>query len=1167
MRKTLVAAVALAPLCFAASQSATRAQETISSGVNTPVLTSTANNGAPGDLTIEGGGSVTSTTTTPAVTLNSTTPSSTAGVAPSTVLDNQGTIQVTGGVNGSTALLIQGGNTGVVTNEGSIANSENYTPPTANGFNEEPYANTSGQYGIHVTGGPGAPFNGTITNTGTISVQGNSSFAVSVDAPINGFLTSGTISITGDNSVGIASSAGSTIGNAAAVAAGGGGVGIFGQVSATGQNSSAVNLQGDVVGRFSVYSSVFATAYAETTRPTDEGTLESFEGGGGKTAVPQQLEQSAAAVVIGGNVTGGIFIGAPPVGTLSTSIDDNDGDGIADATEGTGSITNFGSAPALQIGGTGATTIGVVGGTDTESGVIPSANNDYGLIVRGSIAGIGTYDGISATGLQIGDASGAGGTVAINGGVRVVGSVSADSFENNATAIHILGGATVPTIENEDFIEASVSHSTVATVDPTGVNAYGILVDGAANGHPGGDLGSLINIGTIQASVNGDHMSVYGVRDLGGGLTNVLNEGIISAVVTPLTTADSSSQAVALDLSANTSGIQFLQQINPNPISIDTTTTTSASGVVTTTASFNSTTSTSSTTTTATVTTTGLGVTTTTTTTTPTVPEIVGDVLLGSGTNHVQLLDGNIIGALSLGTGLTGENSSFSIGEDDAGGEHIASFNGALTYGGTGLALNVANGTLLNTSATTLNLSTLNVGAKGLLYAAIDPTNGINTFYNASGAATINGQLGIVLKSPLFNETSYTIIHAAGGLTDTTSDALVLSQVPFLLVGTATSDPAAGTISVDLRRRTAAELGLNPAESSALNAIYASLPNDPQIESAVLGQYSRSGLLGLYDQLLPDYSGGVYQLALAASDAVTRATSRINDIENPAGTRGAWAEEVAFGVDRARNNEAAGYQGAGFGFIGGLETGGFGLGAFGLTGAFLTGDLRDPHQPGDNLASISEGEFGGYWQAQLGGLRADARVAGGYALFSDRREFQDKDSSGDLLLDRQSKASSSGYTATGHFGLGYQTSPIGQFYFRPQVHVDYFRLDQGSYTEHDGGDGFDLSVDSRTGEETSGTASLVTGFTFGQSFKWRPEFEVGYRDVFTGQSGDTTAAFTTPGSLPFTLQAPSIRGGGPEGRLNLKADTDFYELNFEAGAEQRTNFVDGDVRFSVRVLF
>ena len=450
------------------------------------------------------------------------------------------------------------------------------------------------------------------------------------------------------------------------------------------------------------------------------------------------------------------------------------------------------------------------------------------------------------------------------------------------------------------------------------------------------------------------------------------------------------------------------------------------------------------------------------------------------------------------------------------------------------------------------------------------------TGFEANVATLASGaQLGIVLNSALLNPTSFTIIQAKS-LTDLTGGALNVADLPYVLTGSETS--SGGTISIDLRTRTTAELGLNPAESAAFGAVYGNLGNDPAIEQALLNTYSKSSFLNVYDQLLPDYSGGVFELALAASDAVTRATSRVNDIENPSGTRGAWAEEVAFGVNHDRS-DTPGYQGGGFGFVGGLETGGAGLGAFGLTGSFLTGDVKDPHAPGDNLSSFSEGEFGGYWQAQLDGFRADARLAGGYVLYANRRELLLKDAAGDITLDRSSKASSSGYTATGHFGVGYQTGQLGMFYFRPQVHGDYFYLDQGSYTEHGGespsssatnssaGDGFDLAVAQRNGNEASGTASLVTGLSFGQSFIWRPELELGYRDVFSGTAGDTTAHFLPAGSLPFTLEPDQIKGGGPVAHLNVKADTDFYELNFEAGVEERTQFTEGDLRLSVRVLF
>ena len=1198
MRRNLVAAVALAPLCLAAGRGVALATDTITNGVNAPIATATATNGAPDDIDVSTGSVNISTAApnaagiTPAITLNS-----------SNNVSNESSISVSG-VSNSAAILVDGATGtpfGTVTNSGTITNSYSYSPTTnGNGLNDAPFASPSSSalYGIRVLG---PSYVGEIVNSGTITIQGNTSSAISIEAPLlagtlntttfaGDVTNTGTISLTGDNGAAIQSTRAGSIG---------GNVLIEGAVSALGTNSKAIDLEGDVAGRISIYSTVTATGYASTTRPSDTTTIESVQSTTNPNVTPTltgaQVQQGGGAVVINGNVGQGIFIGAPPVGTTTatSATQDLDGDGILDVDEGVGSVISYGTAPALTIGNaTGANSvIGVVSTSttnQTQGGNValpPGSNNDYGVIVRGEVAGEGVYDGVTATGIQVGNGIGANGaappTVTIDGGIRVVGSVSADSYVADSTAIHIQAGGVVPDIRNEDFIESSISNSSVTGTNYAGTAklsaaSTGILIDAGAN------VSAISNFGTLQATANGDAMTAAAVRDLSGSVTNVLNEGVISAVVTPVTSELqlATSSQVALDLSHGSNDETLTQQVNPDPIQIDVSTTTSASGVVTTGASF--TTVTSSVTTTTTTTT--AGVTTTTISTTPTYPEIVGAVLLGNGANTVNLYGGSVLGALSLGNGNGG---SLTLGIDDpsTGTESTAIYQGALTFSGTGLALKVVNGELINTAATPLNLMSLTVGAKGVLYAAIDPSNGGATLYNVSGSATLasGAQLGIVLDSPLLKETTFTIIKA-GSLTDLTGGALNTADLPYVLTGTEIS--GGGAISIDLRTRTPAELGLNPAEASAFGAVYGNIGTDAGIEQALLNTYSKSSFLNVYDQLLPDYSGGVFELALAASDAVTRATSRVNDIENPSGTRGAWAEEVAFGVNHDKDANTAGYQGGGFGFVGGLETGGAGLGAFGLTGSFLTGDIKDPHSPGDNLSSFSEGEFGGYWQAQLGGFRGDARVGGGYLLYANRRELLLTDSAGDPTLDRTSKASSSGYSATGHFGLGYQTGPIGWVYFRPQVRGDYFYLDQGAYTEHGGGvpqsstgtstgttaaastaDGFDLSVAQRNGNEASGVASLVTGMTFGQGFRWRPELEIGYRDVFSGTAGTTVAQFVQGNGQSFALNADDIKGGGPLGRLDVKADTDFYELNFEAGVEDRTHFTEGDLRISVRVLF
>jgi hypothetical protein len=1188
MRKSLVAAVALAPLCFAVSQAPVVAQDNVTNGVSTPIATATASNGAPADIDIASGGSVTVNTATSGASLTAAVTLNSAG----NQVTNAGSISLTGVNNTNSAGIYA--TTGLsISNSGTITNTENYTPTTnGDGLANAPFASptntgpTAQRYGIFVTG---SGLTGALVNTGSITVQGNNSYGIYVSAPVQGGIAqAGTITYTGDNGAGFYTSPLGVVSGGSGTGAGSyaipSGIQLSGSITATGQNSSAVSINGAVNGAVTVYSSITATGYSTTTRTTSDSALQTIEN---STNAPLQLQQSAAAMIVNSNVTGGIFIGAPPVNTVSTqaSTIDLDGDGISDISEGTGAINIYGSAPGLLIGGSNPITIGNFGTTTSEPSSFTQPANAYGLIVRGSINAYGTYDGVSATAVQVG---GQGGTVNLSGGIRSVGSINASSYDANATAVSIGAGATLNEIRNEDFIDSTVSHSTIALTTPLVypfnaatsasnpqpsepvVAAYGILIG------QGATVNQLTNIGTLSAAATGDRASAIAVQDNSGSLSYVFNEGVISAQIAAGVTGDQTFGATtALDLSHNTTGVTLLQEVNTNPISVYVSTTTSSSGTTTTTASttgtvtgstVNTKVTTTSSTVTTTVTTTSAGVTTTTISTTPTVPEIIGDVLLGTGANNVQLLGGSITGALDLGGSTSGsQEAQFTI-------DNGATYNGALTYEGSHLVLNVNNGILVNTSATTLKLDSFKVGSSGVVYFAIDPAHSANTLFQVSGAVTLatGSGFGVDLLTVVPTTQTYTIVAAnPGAISSSVSSSALLVDVPYLVNASATTNASAGTISVTVTPKTAAQLGLNAGQSAALGPITQSLANDPAIEAALLDTYTKSSFLNIYNQLLPDYSGGVFQLAAAGSDAITRATSRTNDIENPAGTRGAWAQEFAFGVNRAALG-ATGYRGEGFGFVGGLETGGAGYGAFGLTSAFMAGTLSDPHAPGINQQSFSEGEIGGYWQGQFKGFRADARVAGGYLQYTDLRELYQADSSGTITLDRNAKGSTQGWSATGHFGAAYQFD-LGRWFIRPSAGGDYFRLYEGGFKEHGGaddtgGDGFDLALASRTGYQATGLASLTIGRTIGTSFLWRPQVQVGYRDAFAGTAGNTTAQFVSGGSS-FTMVPVNIKGGGPMARFGAKADTDFYELDFEAGAEERNNFYSADLRFNVRVLF
>ena len=1173
MRKTLFAAVALAPLWLLASQTPAAAQKTISSSISTPQTTA-----VDGDITINSGGSIQPTTAgTAAVTVNS-----------SNNVTNSGSITFSN-INSVVGIAVEGGNGSATTpltidNIGTITVSETFTAPDANsdGVTEAPYATptSSGRYGIQLTGT--SAFVGSITNAGAIVVRGDQSYGISLDGPLQGTLTnSGTITLTGDNSVGLQETGGVT-----------GNVLISGAISATGSGTTkAVNLTGTVGGAVDIYSAITSTGYGLTTRTLASATLATIQ------AIPTEVEQSGGGVVIGASVGKGVFLGAPPANTNTSDVtSDADGDGVIDSVEATGSVTNFGSATALTIGSaTQNISLGAFAAVGSTAATNP--NNGYGLIIEGAVAGDGIYDGVTSNALQIGGVQNvvttngmttttAGGTTTLAGGLRNTGSITSESYAASSTAIRIGAGATVPTIDNAGTISADIlaPNTTTSTIPAYGNTTSPVVATAIQINDKTASVDSLINSGVISASVTGDKndvVSTVAVSDAGGKISTVTNTGSISAVFvadatgavvtgTPITLANGAKSLngnVALDLSANSTGTTLTQAQAPDIVV--TTVTTNSVPVVTTTTGATAVGVLSTTAVTSTTVTNGN---TTTTTTTTAAPIIFGDVYLGSGTNNVNLMAGTETGALSLGSG---NNSTFTI-------DNGATYSGALTYTGQGLVLDVKNGVLDNRSASTYATSSLTVGASGSLYFAVDPAAnggiGAASTFNVSGAASFaaGSKLGLTFISNATQAESFTVVTAAGGLSVGETTTALTGAVPYMFNASFTPNTTAGTITLNISPKTAAQLGLSSNVSAGLAPVYQALTQDTAVQAVFLNQYTKAGFVAAYNQILPDYAGGAFQAANAASLAISRATADANNIENPAGSRGAWAQEITIGVNQGAG-KTDGFQGGGFGFVGGVETGGSGLGAFGLTAAFVNPSTGDQHLPGDNQTALSELEFGTYWQGDFNGIVADARVGAGYTWMAGRREFVQTDATtGDITLDRKVKSDWNGYTLSGHFGLAYDWKLSdhllgGGWFLKPQVHADYFRMNESAYNENEaqGGAALSLAIGSRTGQEESGTASLVIGRQIGTGVVWRPQLELGVRDVFGGDAGDTTARFLmVPNAATFTLNPADIQGAAGIARFKLKASSEYYEIGVEAGGEVLSSrYEEGDVKASIRVLF
>ncbi|MEI9892198.1 MAG: hypothetical protein WDN45_18630 [Caulobacteraceae bacterium] len=520
------------------------AQVSISSNTSTPIATATASNGSPADVDVTSNATLTINGQTPAITVNS-----------NNSVINLGTI-TSNNVDGATGILVQGPATATaqINNASTINLSESYSASDSantDGLTEAPYAQGNNRIGIRVTG----PFPGPIINSSAISIQGNVSAGISVENTVGSLVNSGSIALVGDNGFGVHTTGEVT-----------GDVNIAGTVNTKGQNTVGVQTNAPVDGAFRVYNSISTTGYAITARET--GTILT-----NIQKTPADLQQGGSAVVIGSNVLGGVFLSAPPATTVSTdATTDADGDGVVDSVQGTASLSTYGSAPALKIGGSSPITIGNFAATG------------YGLVIEGTVTGQGIWDGVSSTAVDI---SGAG--VNLSGGIHVANtaSVTAVSYQANATAMHLGAGVSGSALLNEGTISAALTSSGAHT-------AAALQIDAGAS------VSTLINLGTISATTTGDAASALAVVDKGGQISSVANYGAIAATLTPALPGETvTGTGVALDLSANTTGVILVQAQFPGTINT---------------------------------------------------PGITGDVLLGSGPNSVSLLAGAMTGSLSMGS-------------------------------------------------------------------------------------------------------------------------------------------------------------------------------------------------------------------------------------------------------------------------------------------------------------------------------------------------------------------------------------------------------------------------------------------------------------------------------------------------------------------------------------
>jgi len=1061
----------LASTCCLALTSAAFAETTVTTKQTAPIRTSTIKSGAADDIRITAEGSIMLSASATAVTVDS-----------ANKVTNEGTVQISNADN-STGISAQAGSSGGIVNNGKIIVDEAYTPTDGDndGDLDGPFAVGKNRIGIVTAGAYG----GDIVNgaAGAITIEGNDSYGIRLGGPLDGSLRhDGTTTVLGDRAVGVRT--GDISGN----------VRLAGTVVATGLDAVGARFDGDIGGTLTIQGNIGATGYRYTTAPADPSKLDADD-----------LLQGGPAVIVAGNVAGGIILAVPPKDTDSKD-DDEDKDGIDDSKEGTASVRSFGAAPAMRIGSETA---------DITIGAVPATGSRYGFIIDGAIAGAGVYSGVEGNGLQIG---GLGGDVTIAGGIGVNGSVTASARSASATAMRLGAGASTPLIHVTGKVEAGGS-------DAAGSMATAILIDSGAN------VPTIRNAGTIKATAAGEGGTARAIMDAAGTVRLIENSGTISASGAKT----DSGRNIAIDLSAGTDGVTIRQTAVAAGIAAPAITgdirfgggdnlLDIADGTV------------------------------------------VGDTLFGAGADELKLSgDAVYVGKVSFGAGtatMSLAGTSLYNGTADFGG------NGAVLTVGTGSAFtgNLVNSSNL---AVTLaggqmslgqpaQIASLAVTDKGMLAITLDEAGSATPLLNVSGTASFATDSRIALRvTDVEKAVGDHLILRAGTLTGADNITAETALVPYLYKATLAS--AANDLIVTLAKKSTGELGLNRSEAAAFDAIYEALAGDAKVAGAFLGIAEGEAFRASLRQMLPDHAGGTFAAVTQGSRTFGRMLEEPTGPFKDEGGWGYWVNQVAWGTEKGRG-ETASYSTSGWGIGGGAELK-TGLGNFGGSMAYYWS--RNRNEDAESQVNATQYELAGYWRLKAGGFRANARGAVSFISLDGMRSFAGMNGEDKVSLTASSERGARLYSGAGTLAYDWVS---GNLSFRPVVSLDYYRLKEKGYAEAGGGDAFNLLVKSRTSDELAVTGSAVIGLDAGGEDQWagwsRFELELGRREIVSGQLGNTVAHFK--GGDDFMLIADQ-RESGWLGRLRGVAGNSGFQIGGELGAEQQDGNWALSLRASLRV--
>jgi len=1120
---------AAAPLVFTLPA---MAQVSIATATTAPVRTSTANSGAASDVSITSAGSITLTSPaagTAAVTIDSNNSVANAGTISIPNTDNVVGVRIAPTVTGS------------FTNNGTISLLEDYarTDTDSDGDLDGPLAQGTNRVGLLVE--PGGTMTGDIAINGGINVEGNNSYGVSARSALNGnYIQNSSVVIVGSNTVGVDLRE-DVSGNVE-----------VGTIAAQGEGAVGLRVLGDVGGEFMIDGSVSSTGFTSTSvsNYADPDLLGPNDLTIAQRRDADDLLVGGSAVEVRGNLAYGFLINGAAVGGVDPT--DAIKDVVQDFNENrtTGSATSFGSAPAVSIraqDGAGGSNIVLAPVRETirdsldddkdgnTSEVIGTFNYTYGLMNRGAITGNGYNVGFAATGLEVAGSVDGTHTTTVQGGIFNGGTISAQAFEANATGVRIGAGASTAQLVNAGSISAAVNTE-------TNHDATGILIQAGAS------LPTVVNNGLISAQTRGYGGDAVAFRDLSGTVTSFTNTArIASGYVDDNANDDITSgtgQALAVDLSANTTGVNFTQNEAADNA------------------------------------------------------RIFGGIQLGSGNDQLNLLSGEIAGnvnfsagsdALTINSAKLAGNATFA-GAGAAVSLNAAEMNGALTLGSANGSLSFTNGTIYNGAITrsgtgpmslTVNNSTMNnLGAGTLNLTSMSVTNaskiglvvdnarvtGNTPIYNVVGTADIGASTVFTPVFAQFAAQPFTlrVLNATTLNLGGPVSSMLNANAPYIY-DMQLVQPNANAIDLVLDVKTAGELGLTTREASSYGAVLNLLGQDDTLGAALTSIATEGEFLRGWADLMPGSDAAVLRVLSSNATAAFGATAhRLDLIANkPDAPGGAWVEEFGVYHTTDATSRSLGVDGGGFGVAAGIDVLSNGTALIGAYAALESAELEEGGRTSApiNVAQTSFGVYGGWVNGQLA---VNGAASYGLVDFTSDRKVAVGSLTDRLRAEWNGQSYTAGARAT-------YTVPLGWIDVKPFVAADYIGFKQDGYSE-EATTNDNLAITAGDSDANLATASygvaLIGNLGSDDAFKIKPELSVGYRNIISWDSSPAAMRFAgNSAGTSFTLDPGLEPEDAIVAGLGLNVSSQFLNVKIGYDAEIGDNSLTHYGSVTLRMAF